>query len=443
MSRPGYRATLISMKTRPASVFRLLPALLACLPAISGAIPNSFLGNGFFGPIVPAHPRFNANLTAELLTAAHWQPGGHLPGPWVAVATAPGVEIRQMSALPVLFGAVPDSVLAWGPPGRTREVIVTFVDAGSYFPYLAGGERSPDQREAGTERRADFDRLWHRAAQDLRQRLETACGPGQTVAVGRGDRLRTVYTEWRWEDFRLRLARRDGHSVALHLSLAGEPAPGVLDDAVAALDGPTRAAALSARVSTNARGETVIGGIPVFDQGFTPYCGVHALAMVAHYHGLRLPPGALAAGAGFANTGSARGSQTLDLHRAVAEELGYDCAISSRFDRRDIVRAIGAGLPVVVWRRVSLERETAHAAFARSLGRQPLLPLPLPGPRELAKLPERTRQSAPSHASVVCGLDPERGTVVYLEPWGAEAGERRMALAEMEATVYAAFTFRP
>lgn len=431
------------MKFHPATLHRLLPGLLASLPLIAGAIPSSFIGNGFFGPIVPAHPRFNANLTAELLTAAHWRPGGDLPGPWVAVATAPGVEIRQMSALPVLFGAVPDSVLAWGPPGRTREVIVTFVDAGSYFPYLAGGERSPDQRETGADRRAAFDSLWHRAAQDLRQRLDAACGTGQTVAVGRGDRLRTVYTEWRWEDFRLRLARRDGHSVALHLSLAGEPAPGPLDEAVAGLDRPARAAALASRVSTNARGETVIGGIPVFDQGFTPYCGVHALAMVAHYHGLRLPPGALAAGAGFANTGSARGSQMLDLHRAVAEELGLDCTLSGRLDRRDLERAITAGLPMVVWRRVSLEREAEHAAFSRSLASQPLRPLPMPGPREWALLPERGRQSAPSHASVVCGFDPGHNTVVYLEPWGAGAGERRMTLAEMEATVYAAFTFRP
>ena len=405
-------------------------------------IPNSFLGNGFIGPIVPAHPRFGANLTEAFLTLENWA-RPELPGPWETVAATPGHEIRRMSAVPVLFGAVPDSVTAWGAPGAMREVIITYLDAGSFFPYLAGGEKSVAQREAGAERRAEFDTLWQRTARDLRQRLETGCGPGEQVVAGRGDRLRSVFTEYRWEGFRLRLARREGHSVALHLSLSAAPAPGPVDEAIAGLDGAARAATLADRVAAEGNGGIVIRDIPVFDQGFTPYCGVHSLAMVAHYHGLRLPPAALAAGADFANTGSARGSQTVDLYRAVADELGLSCVTSSRFDPRRAEQALRAGLPLVVWRRVSAEREKAHADHAAARRTDPGLRLPALDAATLAALPERTRKGSPSHASVICGLDPEAGTVLYLEPWGAAAAERRMRIEEMEATVYAAFCFEP
>lgn len=421
----------------------VLAAGALALPPLAWGIPNSFLGNGFIGPVVPAQPRFNANLTADLLTVGHWRPGGTFPGPWEILTAAPGAEFRHLTALPVLFGAVPDSVLAWGPPGETREIIVTYADAGRFFPFLAGGERTADQRETGGERRAEFERLWRRVSDDLRERLEAGCGPGRPVVSGRSDLLRTAFVEYRWEGFRLRLARREGHSVALHLSLAGVPPPSPLDESVGRLDGPARAERLSGRVATNGRGEFVIGGIPVFDQGFTPYCGVHALAMTAHYHGLRLPPGALAAAAGFANTGSARGSRTLDLYRAVGEELGLDCSVSSRFEVRTVERSLRSGLPVIVWRRVSLERERAHADFAIRLAGRPGLPLAPPDAPVLAALPERTRRSAPSHASVLCGIDPATGTVVYREPWGASAGERRMSAVELERTVYAAFCFRP
>ncbi|MCB1089182.1 MAG: hypothetical protein KDM63_19250, partial [Verrucomicrobiae bacterium] len=386
-------------------VLRAMPFLLLLLlaPSLSRAIPNSFIGNGFIGPIVPAHPRFGANLTAGFLELAHWEgPAAPLPGPWETVTATPGHEIRQMTAMPVLFGAVPDSVIAWGAPGGpTREVVITYLDAGSFFPYLAGGEKTHAQRTEGADRRGEFDSAWHRLSDDLRGRLEAGCGPGVPRAEGRSDLLRTIYTEYAWEDFRLRLARREGHSITLHLSPLREAAPGPIAGDLAGLSGADRAARLADRVESLSSGGWRIRDIPVFDQGFTPYCGIHALAMVAHYHGLRLPPGALAAGADFANTGSARGSRTLDLYREVGEELGLDCETSSRFDADRVERAIRAGLPVLVWRRVSEEREKAHADLAKRLATAPALPIPALTAPEIARLPERTKKGTPSHASVI------------------------------------------
>ncbi len=415
------------------------------LPSSLRAIPNTFTGGNFIGPIVPSQPVFNANLTADFLSLDNWRTG-QFPGPWRRATVAGDIELQSMAQVPILFGAVPDSVIARSEPGgELREIIITYLDAGTYFPYLGGGERNREQRERGENRRAEFDDRWRELDQALRERLEQGCGQkGEMTVAGRSDPLRVAYSDFRWEDFRLRLARRPQHSIALHLSLADEPAPGWVDEDHAKLDRRERADRLAENVQTNARGEAVVTGVPVFDQGFTPYCGVHALAMVAHYHGLRILPGELAAGAEFENTGSARGSRILDLYRAIGEELDLDFSHSARFDARRAARALREGLPVIVWRRVSLDREKAHAELAEAFAADPnLSAVPPLDPDTLSTLPNRKQVGSPSHASVVIGLDEETGTVIYLEPWGNSARERRMRIEELEATGYASFYFSP
>ena len=58
-----------------------------------------------------------------------------------------------------------------------------------------------------------------------------------------------------------------------------------------------------------------LNGVPSADQGNTPFCGIHTLAMTAQYVGLDISADELAAAAQFKNTGSARGSRVLDLYR--------------------------------------------------------------------------------------------------------------------------------
>ena len=48
---------------------------------------------------------------------------------------------------------------------------------------------------------------------------------------------------------------------------------------------------------------------PMFQQGQRPYCAISTLGMATHYLGQRLGTIALAAGAKFRNTGSAKGSK--------------------------------------------------------------------------------------------------------------------------------------
>ena len=116
--------------------------------------------------------------------------------------------------------------------------------------------------------------------------------------------------------------------------------------------------------------------------------------------------------------------------------------VSSRFDFDRVRRAIEEGRPVIVWRRVSIEREKAHAAFASSFAKNPELRLAEPTARDRESWPAREKKGSPSHASVVAGFNEERGEVILREPWGEGARERWVRFEELEATGYAVFFFR-
>ena len=42
----------------------------------------------------------------------------------------------------------------------------------------------------------------------------------------------------------------------------------------------------------------------------------------------------------------------------------------------------------------------------------------------------------------MCRFQSETNRVIYAEPWGEDTRDRRMTLEEMEATVYAVFSFK-
>ena len=99
-------------------------------------------------------------------------------------------------------------------------------------------------------------------------------------------------------------------------------------------------------------------------------------------------------------------------------------------------------MPVIVWRRVSKEREAAHNEFLAELAGHPGAKLAAPTKADQALWPARDEKGSPSHASVISGLNEELGEVIFTEPWGEHARERRMRVEEMEATAYAVFYFR-
>lgn len=410
-----------------------LTLLLGTSPLLL-AIPQGFFGNGFFGPVIPATPRFGADLTGNFLDIAAWE-SGDLEGPWEEIK---GTDSRRMTANPILFGAVPDSVQAQFDAGQLKRLEITYLNAGTFFAFKMGGEKSHQDRVAGRERRSEFDTLFRKHVANLKVRLGKGCGNPTPITVGTSDLLQARYDDYLWDGFRLRLAAREDHSVALLISRG--PAPkDYLAPELAQLDGEERSALLQKNLQRNTSGDLSLQGIPVAHQGNTPFCGIHSLAMTAQYLGLNISTNELAAAAQFKNTGSARGSRVLDLYKATAEEAGMKTKVSSRFDERRLTKALESGLPVIVWRRVTKERERAHQAFAQKLATQPNLSVPSSNPRTW---PSRKSKRLPSHGSVITGYNAERREVIFAEPWGATNRDRRMSADEMEASAYAAFYFQ-
>lgn len=427
---------------------RLFCVVLVALGSLqkASAIPDTFIINGngnlIIPPVIPATPRFNADLTRPFLNVDVWV-DGDLPGPWIAQPGLGGETIQKMSANPVLFGAVPFSVTSRSEEGSMREITITYLDAGPYFGFKLGGEKTHEDRQNGNERRSEFARQFGELSRNLTKRLEGGCGPPKLTAVGRSNMLRMVYKDYRWEDFLLRLSVRPNHSISLSVLRDGSGSQSFLDQSIAALSDRERSDEWTKNVQFAENGDLSVSNIPMFTQGDTPFCGIHSLAMVGHYLGLRMPVDVLESSANLRNTGSARGADIMGLYHATAEEVNLRVQLSSRFDSRRVAQSLEKGLPVIVWRRVSAEREKAHNLFAEKFAKNPKATLPTPNKVMMASWPEREKKGTPSHASIVSGINLDRNEAILTEPWGEHARGRRIRLEELTATTYAAFYFRP
>lgn len=406
------------------------------LPSGIHAIPNVFFSNGTNQiPVIPAFPRFNADLTEEFLDAEPWKTA-EFSGPWEKEPSLPDLEIRRMSAMPVLFGEVPMSVHSYESAGAVQELVIHFLDAGLYFGYFSG-ETTKEERDEMRSRRHEFGRHFKELSETLQDRLEEGCGRGTEGKMGATPVLSMQFTDYYWEDFTLRYVEREDHSISLHLFRRGQEPKSLVESAWGNAGRRDRQELLEQRVVERSNGSMELVDFPVFSQGSTPFCGIHSLAMVGHYLGLRTDPGMLAASADFKNTGSAAGSDMIEVHRAVASELDLNLSMAPRFDVKRVERSIADGLPVLVWRRVSSARENHHRKIAGTdAAFEPMTS------EELKSLPSREVGGSPSHASVVTGLDPASRAVMYVEPWGHDGRDRRMSVEEMERTVYAVFYFK-
>lgn len=301
--------------------------------------------------------------------------------------------------------------------------------------------RGSSERRAGIAA-ASSSSISDDLSESIEERLEEGCGDGRRGRIGRTRTLRTEYVDYRWEGFVLRFVAREEHSVSVHIRRAGDAPKHYVEPAWIALDHRDRENRLERRVIEARPGGKRIAGLPMFTQGNTPFCGIHSLTMVGRYFGLKAGPETLAAAAGFENTGSAGGSDMVDLYRAVGRELDMRVSVAPKLDADRVERSIDDGLPVIAWRRVSKEREAAHREFAERRRADPDLRVPELTPEERERLPRRDEKGAPSHASVITGIDREGGEIIYTEPWGEAGRARRMRIEEMEATAYALFHFK-
>lgn len=395
------------------------------------AIPQDFGGfggGGLFGAAF--QPLGIANDLTDELIAAALADDGRLPREWKALPSLDGDEIRIMTVTGPLFGSKPEAIFANYEGDQLKSISARYLDA-SHFAYK---HKDLDEKTRARELKKRYARLSDQLTKELSKFTR---GRGEKTMVGRTKFLRTHFLQYQYgedDELTLRLSLLEDQSISLTLQRSEIAGEDYLDQTVAALDTRERREQLLANVNSNEAGDVTIAGIPMFKQGQRPYCSVSTLGMATHYLGLRMNTNALAAGAQFRASSTAKGAKIHDLYRAAADECGATIARGGSFDFTRAQKAIEKGYPVLVWRYYSRSRDRMHSSAA--LG------------HELVELNDDDRTSWPTgegdpgHASVITGFNKERGEVIFMESWGEHTRGKRMKAEELEATSYQVFYFK-
>lgn len=427
-----------------------LAALLSagCLWAgTAWAIPNSITG-----PLLNQDSPLNGqDLTQSLLSSGIWDGSEELPGEWTEEGEVANAKISYLRARPKLFGQELILLRSVKREGKLESLEATFVDAGSYFGYfdeeMPGGlSRREMRKEIAVrlaEKQAEFSKLYTDSHVNLKSSIVAACGDvkPEEGRIGRTRGLRMPVEEWKKDGRRIRLLVGENRLLRVFISPEKVPVEEWMDPAIAALQPREKAGKLAAGVSRGDDGTVSLPGLRPIPQGYRPYCGLNTLAMAARHFGLHLDEDWLAVASGFKNTGRADGANLVKLYHAVAAEAGYGLDRSTKFDPAAATKALGAGFPVIVWRRYSPERNALHTRFMREFSKHPTATLP--DPASTAERASWPGEDAPLHASVIVGYNAGRKEFLFLESWTGKDTPRRMRVEELVATTDLAFVFRP
>jgi hypothetical protein len=244
-------------------------------------------------------------------------------------------------------------------------------------------------------------------------------------------------TEFQIADRTVRLLSAPDRLLRLSIRKKGEIPGSWLDQSVEKVSTSERLRGLVQKAQRRKNGDVILNEVPIVPQGYRPYCGLNTLTMVARYLGLNLDEDWLAVAGKFQNTGSAAGSDMMGIYKAVAKEAGFSMDRSRDYSHATVRRSLQAGMPVIVWRRWGQDRDRLHTRISRDVedGGESKFP-----PLDFKTLPNA---ESPLHASVVVGFNDGRKEVLFLESWAGQTKPRRMPIAELDATAYYTFSFRP
>lgn len=404
------------------------------------AIPNTILGNFVNNP----SPLDGTDLTEPLVEAV--REGSELPGNWKMEASVEGTRSAYLLARPNVFGQEALLVRGLWRGDDLEEVQITFNDAGSYFGYdseeippnLKGREREEFISAKFAERQESFSILHEEslelAKEELAKRSEK--GRAKEIRFGKSRAIRAEVLEYEWEGIAARLFHGPNRLVRILLRKEDDFSDAWMDQVLAEMDKRKYAQWLLERVEKTEVGDEVLDGLEIVPQGYRPYCGLNTLVMAGRYLGLHIDEDWMASAGKFENTGSAAGSQMLSLYGSVASEAGVKMKRINDFDKGLVKRSLRAGLPVIVWRRWSRERDRQHSAITRSVSAG--------GSDTWGDLNDIVfpNEDSPLHASVIVGFNEERNEFLFLESWAKLKGPRRMPEQELDSTAYLTFCFQ-
>lgn len=386
-------------------------------------------------------------ISNTLLARSLWDGSSTAPGNWQSESSVTGTSSSYLLASPKFMGLKTVLLRATHRHDYLEELQITFADAGSFFGYYQ--EKAPtglSKKESRVWHQKNFDQRnaeFQTIIMDSRKALKSALGKidrkPRKISQGRTRTLKAEMLQYKYENLNLRLLDVPNRLLRLIISRDQKPVRSWLDRELATQTERTRLASLKDAVSKSENGDLILTEVQIVPQGYRPYCGLNTLAMTGRYLGLHLDEDWLAVAGKFQNTGTAAGSQMLSLYQAVAKEAGFKLERKSHYDQTSVRRSLQNGMPVIVWRRWSQERDREHRRIASIVSRG--------GSEKFSHDPSASSsypdEKSPLHASVIIGLNEKRNEVIFLESWAGQSCARRMSIAEMEKTAYLTFCFQP
>ena len=334
-----------------------------------------------------------------------------------------------------VLGHEPHAILAKFEGGEIVSINILFLDAGTHFGYVSRAQAKAHQ-EAN---QAAFRQFFNEVKTTVTNGLQKIASPGNRPArIGRERMLQQNVFLYKCGDLTARLHVIDEQLIKVTWFASFDRAGQWM--APAELEKPLRGRVedLQKRVEQRPNGDVVITDIPLLPQGDRAYCGLSALAMAMQTLGLEIDTEDYAAAAGV-RYGSTRGSRIREVYNEAAKEAGFRLTRTTRFDLMKAKDSIDKGIPVLVWRRWTQERDFLHTAFARRFQQNAALELPKPDADDRDLWPKK---DAYSHATVINGYNPKRREIIFTESWSERERNRRMRVEEIEGTAYYAFYIR-
>ncbi|WP_395741775.1 hypothetical protein [Prosthecobacter sp.] len=359
-----------------------------------------------------------------LIESSHWQ-----DAEFAALFPAPTVEAAGISRVAAkgrleLLGTQPMAVNARFVNGAVHSISAVIFDAGSFFGYENSNLPKSETFEQGKER---FDKEFSERQEAVLAGLKKlGAGTGEEWTLGKRSGMNLQSRLFKLPEGTARLISYE-HQLLMVDFFRSEADARTLRIPV------TIAPAKAPAGSTERR----LPVVPMVPQGNRGYCGVAILAMVGGMLGLQ--PGAeeYAVLSGF-QYGIETKSDIRELFGNVAQEAGVKAQRSPKFDATKMKASIDQGMPVVVFRWWSEERDYIHSAYSARIARGEKAELP---PASMEDHKSWPKKSPFTHASIVNGYRADKREVIFTESWGEQARNRRMRVEEMEGTAYYAVYF--
>ena len=349
----------------------------------------------------------------------------------------PGSQIshRRWPEATPFFGVTPHLITAKFESNQITSINFLFLDSGTHFGYVAQSQA----KQVEATNRESFQALFADIKNKVTAGLEDLAGPpSRPKVIGNERMLKQMVTYYQSGNVVARFHAIDEQLIKVTFFKQMEDAATWMPPEVLEMRSRERRELYAKRVHRLPNGDIKASDIPLLPQGDRAYCGISSLAMAMQYLGLNIDTEDYAAAA-LVRYGSTRGSRIREVYSEAAEEGGFRMSRSTRFDFDKVKKSIDAGIPVLVWRRWTQERDFIHTAFARRFKQDPTAQLPKPDSNDRAMWPGK---KAFTHATVVTGYNEQRREVIFTESWSERERDRRMRVEEMEGTAYYTFVLR-